>query len=85
MKTKKSPSMRAYQALLRQRENCSLCEALLRAKNSPEFFHRLRWLSEGSLMYHLHYLGTSKAFVFAGACDKEKSLFQDLKDILDKE
>lgn len=76
--------MRAYQTLLKQRENCFLCEALLRARNSPEFFHRLRWLSEGSLMYHLR-LGTSKAFVFAGACDKEKSLFQDLKDILDKE
>jgi len=63
---------RACRAFLKARENCTLSEALLSAKSNPEFKHRLKWLKEGSLMYHLsHFKGST-------CCEKEKTLFDEL-------
>lgn len=58
-------------AFLKNRENCEISEAILRAKNAAEFKHRLQWLSEGSMMYHLSGFKTPTF-----NCEKEKALFQ---------
>jgi hypothetical protein len=55
-----------------------LGELILRAKNLPEFEHRVRWLGEGSLMYHLSqfqspYYGTS-------GTPKEKELYKEFME-----
>lgn len=66
--------IKACRAFLKARENCALSEALLSAKNNPEFKHRLKWLKEGSLMYHLsHFKGSI-------CCEKEKTLFNELAE-----
>lgn len=54
-----------------------MSEAVLRAKNSPEFKKRLQWLSEGSLMYRLR-MGTPEASEFSFNCEKEKNIFKEL-------
>jgi hypothetical protein len=64
--------VRACRAFFQNRINCAFSEALLSAKGNPEFKHRLKWLKEGSLMFHLsHFKGST-------CCEKEKALFDEL-------
>jgi hypothetical protein len=60
MSAKKFLPFRACRSFLKTRKNCAFSETLLQAKNIYEFRHRLKWLSEGSLMFHLS-LGTHQA------------------------
>lgn len=63
---------RACRAFLKNKKDCALSLALLSAKSGHEFKHRLKWLKEGSLLYHLsHFKGNS-------FCEKEKALFDEL-------
>ena len=79
----KNLPFRACRSFLKKRKNCAFSEALLRAKNIYEFRHRLKWLSEGSLMFHLS-LGTHKAYPLFKSCEQEKAFFNLLSKQFDK-
>jgi hypothetical protein len=84
MSAKRFPPFRACCSFLKTRKDCVFSEALLRAKNVYEFRHRLKWLSEGSLMFYLS-LGTHQAFSFVKSCDQEKDFYNFLLKTFDKE
>jgi hypothetical protein len=84
MSAKKFLPFRACRSFLKTRKNCAFSETLLQAKNIYEFRHRLKWLSEGSLMFHLS-LGTHQTYPFAKASDREKDFYNFLLKLFNAE